>query len=435
MAKNRKKKKAPVVHRSAATATKPSKSFLDAHLAMLRRILRATGEDPAALDVFTKRQKQEFFRVVSMPPRVAAMRGYMVPRPFIRYVQDMLIKYLKRKYFNEKEGITWMDMATTGFSVFYAFNIVSFRPLFSEQQWEVVRRINRTFEKQNIYIKLFDEITSWIRTSLMMLSQPAFRIYGFEMSKSQQVGSIGFCQMIYIVTHESQSILFNYHNMERRAYRMAIGRCMNLPYKGATISIKKLYPNIEKDRMLDIYIQSHAIFRFKERIDMIDPVLRNQFFVFSLMFKQVVVTGSAGLPLISCIAPVEGVDDKPIGYFVPTVDNDNLLVLTILPLLSQSVPEGRILYERLHLSTSDLKYLGMDKLSFFCDVDIAQIPALKRVLFDELHLEYIRVMYSRIKETDRDAPFDETKTLFVKNFFLKQEEYMQLTSNEIPESL
>jgi hypothetical protein len=89
-------------------------------------------------------------------------------------------------------------------------------------------------------------------------------------------------------------------------------------------------------------------------------------------------------------------------------------------LLSYSVPEGRILYERLHLSPDDLKYLRMDKLSFFYEVDIEQIPILKQVLYDELHLDYVRNLYHSFRS--KNDTFNEKRTLFVKNFFQKLEE-------------
>ncbi|MDR0757216.1 MAG: hypothetical protein LBF85_05145, partial [Tannerella sp.] len=222
-----------------------------------------------------------------------------------------------------------------------------------------------------------------------------------------------------ITTHESQSLRFKYHNKERTAFRIATGQFMDTPYMGATISIKKIFPGVEHDRMLNIYIQSHAIHRFKERIDTLYPILRNEFFVLSLMIVQRVVRAPNGMQLIACIMPSEA-GEKTIAYFAFTIDGDNLLVLTLLPLLSRNVPEGRVLYERLHLSSEDMKYLGMDKLSFFYEVDIAQIPILRQVLYDELHLEYIRTTYNSFRS--KNDPFNKKKTLFVKNFFQKLEE-------------
>jgi hypothetical protein len=198
---------------------------------------------------------------------------------------------------------------------------------------------------------------------------------------------------------------------------------MSTPCTGVTIAMSTIFPGIKHDRLLNVYIQSHAIHRFKERVDTLYPIMRNEFFVISLMAVQRVVRAPNGTQLIACIIPSEGEkkgDEKTIGYFAFTIDGDNLLVLTLLPLLSHNVPEGRVLYERLHLSPEELKFLGMDKLSFFFDVDIAQIPLLKKVLYDELHLDYMRNVYNSYRS--KNAPFNEKKTLFVKNFFDKLEE-------------
>jgi hypothetical protein len=210
---------------------------------------------------------------------------------------------------------------------------------------------------------------------------------------------------------------------------------MSIPCTGATIAKSKIFPGIARDKQLNIYIQSHAIHRFKERIDTLYPIMRNEFLVLSLMMVQRVVRCPNGMQMIACIMPSEH-GEKTIGYFAFTIDGDNLLVLTLLPLLSQSVPEGHILYERLRLSSEDLKYLGMDKLSFFYEVDIEQIPILKKVLYDELHLDYIHTTYNSFRS--ENDPFNEKKTSFVKNFFQKLEEHpidcinsCELTDTEI----
>jgi hypothetical protein len=234
------------------------------------------------------------------------------------------------------------------------------------------------------------------------------------------------------MVHECQSLRFKYHNVERTAFRVATGQSLNTPYMGATISIRKIFPNVKRDRMLNIYIQSHAIHRFKERLDTLYPIFRNEYFVLSLMIIQRIVRGADGMQLIACITLLKG-EEKIIGYFAFTVNGENMLVLTLLPLLSPTVPEGRVLYERLHLSPEDLKYLGMDKLSFFYDVDIKQIPVLKQILFDELHLEYVRNIPNSFRE--KDEPFNEKKTLFVKSFFQKLEEQNPDNNTEVMDTL
>jgi hypothetical protein len=377
------------------------------------------GEDISTFDLFTKHQKQDMFRVVVSPPRVMVVQGHKVPKQYIRYIQDELITQMKKLYFNKEHQVTWMELATVGLSMILIFAIEEFVNTLPAPQLEMVERIRTKFDDKDLFKQIQDMIAGQIKMSLLMLSQPNFRIYGQVDEQAPLAHRANFQPVVRIITHECQSLRFKYRNRERTAFRVAMGQFVDEPYTGATIALSKIFPGIKRDRMLNIYIQSHAIHRFKERIDTLYPILRNEFFIMSLMLVQRIVRGPDGMQYIACIMPAEtGV--KTIGYFAFTIDSDNLLVLTLLPLLSLSVPEGRILYERLHLSTQDLKYLGMDKLSFFYDVDIEQIPLLKQVLYDELHLDYVRTVYNSFRV--KDTPFNEKKTLFVKNFFQKLEE-------------
>ncbi|MDR1582199.1 MAG: hypothetical protein LBS55_02900 [Prevotellaceae bacterium] len=426
MAKNKKKKKVHTTHQRSAMQGKHSKTYLETCYAAARRIFRAVGEDESTFNIFTKRQKQDMFRIIVAPPRIAIMQGHKVPRQYVRYVQEELVTYLKRSYFDEDAGATWMDMVTIGQSLLLVFSLDSFVNNLSPPQLEVVKRLNSIFESEDLFVRIQVAMANRIKITLLLLSQPNFRIYGQSSSLPRQSSTkIGFQQIVQITTHESQSLRFKYRNKERTAFRVATGQFMSTPCTGATIAMSKIFPNIEHDRQLNIYIQSHAIHRFKERIDTLYPIMRNEFFVLSLMIVQQVVRGPNGRQYIACIMPSEN-GEKIIGYFAFTIDGDNLLVLTLLPLLSYNVPEGRILYNRLHLSSEDLKYLNMDKLSFFYEIDIEQIPILKQVLYDELHLDYVRTVYNSFRS--KNDPFNEKKTLFVKNFFQKLEE-RQLGSN------
>jgi hypothetical protein len=336
---------------------------------------------------------------------------------------------MKQTYFDEELKITLMDMATVGLSLYFVLSINNFMKTLPPMQAEIVERIRKVFVKEDIYIKIQSQILGKLKLLLILFSQPNFRIYGLHLNAHQPAAySNNFQQILQITAHECQTLRFKYHNVERTAFRLAIGPTYDISgdmsCEGATIAMSKIFPHAEPNRQLNIFIQSHAIHRFKERIDTIIPVMRNEYLVLSLMFIQKTVLSPNNTPLIACIMPVDGVD-KTIGYFAFTIDGDNLFVLTLLPLLSYNVPEGRILYEHLHLSPDDMKYLGMDKLSFFYEIDISQIPLLKQVLYDELHLKYMHTASNTF--LDRPISFNKKKTLFVKNFFQKLEEHPLLS--------
>jgi hypothetical protein len=419
MATNKKRKKGHSSHLPKPILPRHSVTYLESCYAAARRVFRALGEDPSTFDLFTKRQKQKMFFVSILPPRIQAKQGHLVPRQYIRYIQEELIAHMKRDPVDRKTGLTAMDASTVGMSLRLIFEVEKFRDGLSPEQREVVERMRNQFDTTQILERAHQSLIGIINTSLLMLSQPNFRTYGQCAGEYPTSSSPSLQSVIRITTHECQPLRFKYHNKERTAFRIFTGQNSDVPPIGATIALSKIFPDTTHDRLLNIYIQSHAIHRFKERINTFFPMMRNQFFFISLIAMQRIVQNPNGMKLIACITPSsEG--EKIIGYFAFTIDGDNLLVLTLLPLLSYNTPEGRILCERLHLSPDDLKYLGMDKLSFFYEIDIAQIPALKQVLFDELHLDYFHVVYNSFRS--KGDPFDEKKTLFVKNFFQKLEE-------------
>jgi hypothetical protein len=334
-------------------------------------------------------------------------------------MQEELILFMKHTYISQEDEVTLMDIATVGLSIYLTFSMDTFVTTLTPMQKEIVQRLRMAFATETTFLSIQEIITGKIKSLLMLLSQPNFRIYGQSLSTHRPtINNSIVHQTVYIVVHECQTLRFKYNNVERTAFRLALGQFLDTPYMGATIATDKISPDMEHGKLLNIYVQSHAIHRFKERIDTLYPILRNEFLILSLMFVQKIVWAPNKTPLIACVMPLDG-EEKTVGYFAFTIDGDNLLVLTLLPMLSYNVPEGRILYDRLHLSSEDLKYLGMDKLSFFYEVDISQIPILKKVLYDELHLEYVHNVYNSFRE--KNAPFNEKKTLFVKNFFQKLE--------------
>jgi hypothetical protein len=414
--RKKKKQQSPV----RVSGVEHSKSYLDTCHATARRIIRAIGEDEALFDIFTKRQKQGMFIITITPPYITALSGHKVPKQFLRYIQNLLTGMLKREYFDKESKTTWMDVATVGKSLLLSFMSEAFTDKLQPHQLEVSKRLLAAFETKNIFTICQARIVESIRVSLMSLSQPNFRTYGLAPvqpipEKNRPVIQRYFC----ITTHECQTLHFKYRNYERIAFRVFLGPIGDAPASNATLAMSKLFPGIKHDRQLDIYIQSHAIRRLKERLDTMHPAVRTDVMHLSLAYAQQIIRIANGRMYITCIMP-DSTGIKAVGYFAFTIDGNNLLILTFLPLLSPHMPEGQILSERLHLSHEDLIYLGMDKLSFFYDVDIEQIPALKRVLFDELHLDYVHKLYNSTRQDGES--FSEKKTTFVKNFFREIED-------------
>ncbi|MDR0757729.1 MAG: hypothetical protein LBF85_07780, partial [Tannerella sp.] len=203
MAKNKKRKKTSSTHLpKTLVPVKHSQAYLEACYAAARRIFQAIGEDASAFDSFTKRQKQDIFRIMMLPPRISAMPGHMVPRQYVRYIQEELIQYLKRMYFDEKTGVTWMDMVTVGQAMVLIFSTETYTNKLPARQREIVERLHNAFENQDIFVQVQEMVARHIKTTLMMLSQPNFRIYGQSIGEHRPTGKACLIQIVRITTHE-----------------------------------------------------------------------------------------------------------------------------------------------------------------------------------------------------------------------------------------
>lgn len=124
-----------------------------------------------------------------------------------------------------------------------------------------------------------------------------------------------------------------------------------------------------------VYYQQHAATRLSERLSlpggMLLHTLENHFYEQGNEFK--LVDGQL-LPLY--------ISGKKLGYLVVDLLNDRLIIRTFLFLTNDGTPEGRKLAQITKLKKLDKQYLGIDTMTGFMSLTIANDPTLKE-LFTE----------------------------------------------------
>jgi hypothetical protein len=263
-------------------------------------------------------------------------------------------------------------------------------------------------------------VSTHIRKAVMMISKVNFRIYGYDWKIESQKGKDYISSTVLISSEEPKMIRFTYKDKERTAFRIRAGRNITLPAYDAIIDRwfihhREEYPFV----YLDIFIQSHALQRTKERIDIIPAHQKNYYVMEPLLYMHRVSYAPSGRPLLECYTK-DGDKIVRFGYFPFVIQKRRLIVLTFLPLVSEDVWEGDLLRRELGLQKEDTKFLEMDKLSFFLTVDFEQIPMLKRAL--ERSGIWNLVQYAA-KRPDMQFPINRQKTLLVKKFFERKAEY------------
>ena len=375
------------------------------------------------MDVFTKRQKENLFLVCYESPIVKPDKENTVPRRYIKTIHADLYQYMKTHFWGNPENqITYMELAIYGFSflfnVSYMNNNNKFTP--GTPQEEAARRIGEKFDRYEIYETAFKDVLQhiWFRTR--SYSKVNFRFYGFKYNWENVPGSIDLKITIRITAQDSETKKFTINNVERKAFRILVPANGIYGSTEAFVWRKRIFNNAKDGDRLNIYIQSHVLHRIKERLDTFDPSVMNILIQFAF-YEGLQVVKNGNQTLFSCMLQY----NRPIGYFAFTVQGDDIVINTFIPLVSEFTPEGKKLHELLSISREEIIFLGMDKISFFAKVDFEQIPVLKQALIDsdiwQTKLGLDGIYDGRTASEKSNTLIDEQKTMFVKNFFDKHE--------------
>ncbi|MBN2089622.1 hypothetical protein JW964_08410 [candidate division KSB1 bacterium] len=124
---------------------------------------------------------------------------------------------------------------------------------------------------------------------------------------------------------------------------------------------------------LDVYIQSHALIRLKERVDF-DFESAVHFFLWQAFTNVRTVRKDDDQIMVEY-----NFFDHKIGYLVIDIIEGKVIIRTFLFLTNSGTPEGENLKKILGLKLSENKYLELDKLSTFIGTDLRDDPELKEI--------------------------------------------------------
>ena len=393
-----------------------------------KKVLRHFELDPALLEVYTKKQKEKLFRVFFEPPIVKPDKERTVPRQYVRVIHAKLYQFMKNNFYGKPENqLTHMDFAVYGLSFLLNLsNMYKRDNLFlpGTPQGDAAKLIHETCNFQHVIHHGFNDALSEVWYLTKGFSKVNFRLYGFKYEHDAIHFPCRCCtglkMTIRLTAQDSESKKFKYNNIERRAFRLVFIGAGNYLASKVTIARKDVFPSAKEEERLNIYIQSHVLHRFKERLDAFSPENRNLLIQDSLInFPQLVSRDKQ--KMFRCFIN----DEYPIGYFTFFIQDNDLVINTFLPIASENTLEGKKLHQLLPLSKEEIVYLGMDKVSFFLNVDFEQIPVLKQALIDS-GIWQIKVELDDLfgtGETDVEYPIDANKTKFVKDFFDKLQEH------------
>ena len=395
----RKKKKTPP--RRPASTLAVSKTYFDEFSVVARKVLQVMELDPDLFDRFTKKQKMDMMFIKFVAPKVVVKEGFSVPRQYVKNIQQEVYEYLKQFYVGDPSiDLTYYDYFLQGIQ----FVMCMAKPCFKELPSFPGELFNETalkvFDHRNEKDNIMNKFLLQVHARIFAYTKINIRLYGYDFHWKNVKNTNTFAGHVILDSVEPQRVFLTHNKITRPAFRMGTGHYLSDQDVWLTIPYNEVISGSDDTRILDVYVQNHVLTRMKERMDTISTFRRNSELLGSLFRHQMAnaVNGQV-------VFTYRDKTDTLMGYLPFTIEGNRLYVLSFLPLVSPSAPEGSRLCKALNIGKDELNFLGMDKLSFFRNTDFDAVPQLKAALIEAglWHLTEIEPSNEKPVEYSRKA--------------------------------
>lgn len=315
-----------------------------------------------------------------------------------------------RKLFYERnEEFENKYFSTYDIHLFWCYARV--KAYFSEKKYgndEVTKELKDSAEKisQAFYTKyLFDYFKV-----ITQLSNPAQKYLGIHIGPTAIFKDNPKMEIaVEVYGFKPRSCMLNIDGRKRPAFQLASA---NAKTKLEWIKIDSSLLNesiAAKQPNLDVYIQSHALNRIKERLDVLDSYAIN-YLIWENSIKFDEIKYYNGLWLL----PVKLFKIR-VGYFACKVIEDKFLITTFLFITHSCTPEGDKLKEITGLTKNDISYWHIDRISTYINLNTEKYPELIN-LFEKAGLGGLTELRNKKFDIDtlQEANFDGLMR-FIKN--------------------
>ncbi|QIA08654.1 hypothetical protein [Draconibacterium halophilum] len=210
---------------------------------------------------------------------------------------------------------------------------------------------------------------------ITQLSNPEYKYFGLNMRSLalyKDNPSFGIVPEIYGIPAEVKKFTIN--NQVRPAFRLGKPNAEKPYFLWIKVEKNVFGENYNGTKNeLDVYIQSHAIKRLCQRLDLLKRPAINY-----ILWQNTNTISELTIHRGNLLLPVKIYDIK-IGYLVADVVDDVLLFKTFLFITHNCTPEGDTLRSISGLGKEDISYWKIDRLSTFVSLDTTKYLALTKL--------------------------------------------------------
>ncbi len=307
-----------------------------------------------------------------------------------KYIHNGL-KNKKIKLLETSEEITLNDFFTVFLSIY------SFSKTLEEDYFPAAKTLMAELQVFDDFKKMFDRTYDTLSAYLKLISEFCFDFHSpnlcFDFNTKLETKKIMNIQCsITIKTWVNEIAHVKINKEFRPVFRVGFpSEFTNIRWvsiKPSDLNIQNTFAQIPHD----VYIQSHAIKRMKERLDYFDNYGLMLLLQSTLLLKLKMCYDIHKNMMIEFY-----ILDVKAGYLPFEITDGKIVIKTFLFLTNGSTPEGAMLEKYTGLNREEIKYLKIDKLSSFINSDISENEELQ-VFMKKAGCECLLELYKYYKK-------------------------------------
>ncbi len=351
-------------------------------------------------------------------------KGNMVTKKELRQINKLYQRMIRK----EDMDFDFMFLSVLEYNIFAVFQFVIADGIKSEERKAILKEefsVGGKLEYEKMITTAYRFYLSSFIKIVAQMSDVRKKYYSFEMIRCQDtVGTEVNCYVPIVSACYAVQKKLNIHNKLRPVFKLGVSKASGQMewVKVPKALLGDSYQGKEDD--LEMFIQSHALNRMKERLDVFDQMTLNL-----ILWQNTIDIKAFEHYKNYLLLPLKVLDIK-IGYLICNIFDDELVVRSFLFITHSCTPEGDKLKEITGLKRSDISYWKIDRLSTLLQIDHEHQPQLLH-LFEQAGIQDI--MSLKDQDLDIDALQNANMDAFLD--YLKQSEVDLPELSKLPESV
>lgn len=322
-------------------------------------------------------QKKQITRTRFRNFRIEVEDGAQVNRQDLHFFKGITSYFLKNAsvaFGSDPQSISLNDYFSTGYTFMSFFgNIDPSSFECAGQLKEAAKEFEDFMKKEDNPFSLY--LAKLIHGLLFFSSRPDRLLYSTKMGTIKLYSGgkiIGLSVCLYFRSDKPKKCQIILEKKKRVAYRVGVPGQSKENIEWVKVPHNLLVSNYSgKHEQLDMYIQSHALHRFDERIRGLDTEESLGLSLNYSLCDPTIVEYKDGSGLLEFT-----LRDKKFGYFVFTIIDNMLVIRTFLFLTNSGTPEGKKIDKLMGVRKIDKQYLELDTAYAFMHTDLLNSPWL-----------------------------------------------------------